>query len=169
MYDMTLTRVDEPDWTAGGAACLNNWQLHAPAETHPERETPTAHRERVAAALAVCSTCPMLDECRAWTFLNWPTGTISGGLDLTRQEPAHMPDDQAIDTGIYLARISDVCEDADIVLTDYQRHYIDETIYGNAPRWQHGGSRPLALRAQCEWLLDHPRVGFRRQAQAATA
>ncbi|WP_311215537.1 WhiB family transcriptional regulator [Aeromicrobium sp. WCS2018Hpa-33] len=151
--------ASDPDWTGGGAACVDSIHLHAPSEDITEAETSGDRRRRVTAALEVCQRCPMLQDCAAWTFRTRPGGTVSGGLDLTGQEA---PDVADTDADIYMARIRALCEEAGITLTDYQTFYVEQIIRGVPERWQSGGSRPLTMRAQCEWLLGHTKVGFRK-------
>lgn len=67
----------DPDWTGGGAACLDQYDLFAPAEDKPHT------KDDRAAALAICAACPMLVECREWAAKTRPTSGVVGGVDLS--------------------------------------------------------------------------------------
>lgn len=76
--------MNEPNWLAGGAACLDDWDTFAPAEgiaSHGD-----AKRERVARALSICNACPMLNACRVWALKSRPYGTVVAGMDLTSEQ-----------------------------------------------------------------------------------
>lgn len=148
----------DPRWSASGAACIGQWDLHAPAEPEPgEREGSVAARHRVRLALAVCARCPILDECRSWTFKNRPHGTVSGGIDLTghRAEDELMPEPDPLDLSIKWGRVESACAAAGIELTDYQRWYINEALSSRPARWSYTGrtGRSADARAVCERLI----------------
>lgn len=152
----------DPDWTAGRAACIGQWDLHAPAEkADGSRETTVERRRRVQAAIAMCNRCPMLDECRTWTFQNRPHDTVSGGLDLTGESPL-TEKTPASDAAIYWRRIEAVLAAEKVHLTDYQRWYVDESLHGRSPRWNYAGrqGRSAGARTRCEALLADRRVRF---------
>lgn len=86
--------LNDPDWIGGGAACLDEWDLFAPAEVEGVRREPKHDkRERVALALSICNACPMLEACRVWAFKARPYGTVVGGLDLTGMDDPALEDE----------------------------------------------------------------------------
>ncbi|HIW68883.1 MAG TPA: WhiB family transcriptional regulator [Candidatus Dietzia merdigallinarum] len=61
---------------AADAACGGRWGLFDPRDT---RETKDAFQARVRAAEAICSACPVLQDCRSWTE-GTPRAKVAGVL-----------------------------------------------------------------------------------------
>ncbi len=71
-----LLRVDDPDWTAGGAACIGRWDIFTEAAGGRNADI-EARRQ----AVAICHGCPMLRECREWAAEARPTAGVVAGVD----------------------------------------------------------------------------------------
>ncbi|RZT75518.1 Homeodomain-like domain-containing protein [Pseudonocardia sediminis] len=63
-----------PDWRHG-AAC----RQVTPETFFPAAENGDSYDEQVTAAKAICHTCPVLKQCRAWSLLHLAYG-VAGGL-----------------------------------------------------------------------------------------
>lgn len=61
---------------AARAACGGRWGLF---DTQDTRETKDAFQARVREAAAICSACPVLAQCRAWTE-DTPRAKVAGVL-----------------------------------------------------------------------------------------
>lgn len=70
--------VDESgrDWR-DRAAC----RYHDPELFYPKRRHGMVREREVARAAAICATCPVLADCRAWAFESGESWAVAGGLD----------------------------------------------------------------------------------------
>jgi WhiB family redox-sensing transcriptional regulator len=71
----------------GPVADIWDWQLHGSCRDadprlffHPEGERGPARRERDAAARAICSSCPVLEQCRTHALAVREPYGVWGGL-----------------------------------------------------------------------------------------
>jgi WhiB family redox-sensing transcriptional regulator len=70
-----------------------DWQLHAACRTadpsvffHPENERGPARSARERAAKSICSTCPVITECREFALRTRETYGVWGGLSESDRE-----------------------------------------------------------------------------------
>lgn len=59
------------------AAC----RYHDPELFYPTKTKGEPRRREVARAAAICATCPVLADCRAWAFETGEDWAVAGGLD----------------------------------------------------------------------------------------
>lgn len=157
MNVIDLDLANTPDWAELGASCIGQWDLFSV----PGRMTRKARAERVKAALDLCAACPALDLCRQVTFETRPHGVVQGGLDLTalhfRPGSTDFATAEAVaadrDVEIVWARITNILDATGVILTEYQKQFLDAAIRGLEPKWSYGSRRSKAARVTCEELL----------------
>lgn len=67
--------VQDPDWIAGGAACIDQWDIFTEAASKSSADV-----EARELAVATClKDCPMLAECRTFAHAVRPTAGVWAG------------------------------------------------------------------------------------------